>query len=143
MADKFDFDFSELTSLAADLGQVPATAGRFINSAVQVTSGKIAKAARSKVGRRRHFKQAAAGIDYEIKVFQGFGVSVIQSEIGYDKQKTDAAKLGSLVEFGAPGAANALAPGNELQTSLHEQEEDFEVGLSKALLDAERKAGFQ
>lgn len=141
MADKFDFDFSELTSLAADLGQVPATAGRFINSAVQVTSGKIAKAARSKVGRRRHFKQAAAGIDYEIKVEASAAGSSITSEIGYDKAKTDAAKLGNLVEFGAPGAANALAPGNELVTSLQEQEGDFVRGLLKATEDAERKAG--
>ena len=140
MSDGIDLDFSELTSLAADLGKVPENAGPLINSAVQFKSREIKKSAAKKVGRRKHFKQAAQAIDYDLKVFQGFGVSVLQSEIGFDKDKP-AGALGNLTEFGAPGAANALTPGNELVSSLHEQEADFEKGLSKALEDAERKAG--
>lgn len=134
------FDFTELTALAADLGQVPDNAGPFINSAVQFTSKEIVKGAQKKVRKRKHFKQAANAIDYELTVALG-EKSAITSEIGYDKDQSGAAKLGSLIEYGAPGAPNALTPGNELQTSLHEQEDDFEKGLSKALEDAERKAG--
>lgn len=140
MGDGIHVDLSELAQLSADLGTVPETAGSFINSAVQFTSKEVKKSAAKKVGRRRHFKQAAAAIDYEVKTFQGFGASVIQSEIGYDKDKS-AGPLGNLIEFGAPGSGNALTPGNELVTSLHEQEDDFARGLLKATADAERKAG--
>lgn len=140
MSDNIKFDFSELTGLAADLGEVQASAERTIRSAIEYTSVEIKKSAARKVGKRKHFKQAAQAIDYELKSFQGFGVSVLQSEIGFDKDKP-AGALGNLTEFGAPGADNALAPGSELVTSLHEQEGDFVKGLNKALEDAERKAG--
>lgn len=140
MTDGLKLDFSELAQLGADLGKVPETAGPFLNSALQFTSKEVARAAQRKVGKRRHFKQAAAAIDYEVTTFQGFGVSVIQSEIGYDKEKS-AGSLGNLIEFGAPGSLNALTPGNELVTSLHEQEDDFEKGLLRATEDAERKVG--
>ncbi len=132
MSDSVSVDFSELTRLAADLGTMPETAGPFINSAVQSTSRNIKKAAAKKVGKRKHFKQAAAAIDYEIKAVFG---QVIQSEIGFDKDKP-AGPLGNLTEFGAPGAPNALTPGNELQTSLEENQEDFVRGLQQAGEDA-------
>lgn len=132
MSDGMTFDFSELTKLAADLGHVPDTAGPFIRSAVEVTSRKVKDESRKKVRGRKHFKGAARGIDYEIQTVFG---QVIQSEIGYDKE-TDAGKLGNLVEFGAPGAPNALTPGNELQTSLEENEADFVEGLQRAGADA-------
>lgn len=138
MADSMSFDFSELDKLAADLGEVAPTAGPLINSAVQYTSKETVKSAQKKVGRRKHFKQAAQAIDYEVKVVFG---QLIQSEIGYDKDKT-AGPLGNLIEFGAEDSTNSLAPGNELQRALHENEEDFVKGLEKAIEDAEKKAGF-
>lgn len=140
MPDGIDFDFSEVYSLAADLGKVPELADPLIESAVKFTSVRIKRGAAQKVGRRRHFRKAAAAIDFDVKRFRGFGVSIIQSEIGYNRDKK-IAPLGSLVEFGAPGSPNALTPGNELQTTLHEEEADFVKGLSKALEDAEKKAG--
>ena len=70
------------------------------------------------------------------------------SDIGYSKEKPLSKKgkplgnLGNLVEFGAPNGPNGpLAPGNELLTSLNEFDDDFVTGLSKAVEDAERKAG--
>lgn len=131
------FDFSELEKLAADLGEVASTAGPFINSAVQFTSNEVVKASRKKVRRRKHFGQAAPAIDYEITTVFG---QVIQSDIGYNKD-LDPGKLGWLIEYGAPDSPNALTPGNELQRSLHENEDDFVKGLSIALMDAEKKAG--
>lgn len=141
MPDGFDVDFSELNTLAADLGRVPENVGPFLNSAVQFTSIKIKKGAARKVRNRKHFKKAAAAIDYDVKVFRGFGVSVIQSEIGYSKDRPVGA-LGNLIEFGAPGGEpHALTPGNELQSTLQEEQADFVKGLEKALEDAEKKAG--
>lgn len=140
MVDGFGLDFSELTKLAADLGDVPKHVGPNLRSAIEYTSVGVKKATQEKVGKRRHFKQAAAAIDYDIKVDARLTGSSITSEIGYNKGR-GVGKLGNLIEFGAPGAPNALTPGNELQTSLHEQEADFEKGLSRALEDAERRAG--
>jgi len=137
MADGVSFDLSELTKLSADLGEVPKNAGPLINSAIQGTSVNIKKAAQKTVGQRKHFKGGAAGIDYEVKVIFG---QLIQSEIGYNKD-TDAGKLGNLVEFGAPGSTNALAPTSDLANALHKNEGDFEKGLSKALSDAEKRSG--
>lgn len=140
MADGISFDFSELTRLAADLESVPKNIGGFLESAIKFTSVNVKRAASRKVGRRRHFKQAAQAIDFEVKHFSGFGVNIIQSEVGFDKDKP-AGELGNLIEFGAPGSPNALTPGNELQTSLHENEADFMRGVDKAIDDAHRKAG--
>jgi hypothetical protein len=140
MADDFGLDFSELTKLAADLGTVSGKAGPKLRSAIEYTSVAVKKGAQQKVGKRRHWRQAAAAIDYEVKASASVGGSSITSEIGYDKDKP-AGKLGNLVEFGAPGSPNALTPGNELQTALHEQEADFERGLSIAIQQAEREAG--
>lgn len=140
MGDSFELDFSELNKLAADLGTVAGKAGPKLRSAIEYTSVEVKKGAQQKVGRRKHFKQAAAAIDYEVKVSAALSGSSITSEIGYDKGKP-VGKLGNLVEFGAPGSPNALTPGNELQTALHEQEADFEKGLSIAIQQAEREAG--
>ena len=154
-------DTTEIDRLAADLGDVGALAGPFINSAIQYTSKNISEAAQKKVSKRKLFSVAAGAIDYEVAVFRGFGASVLKSEIGYDKDKP-AGALGNLLEFGAPNAkahmlvkrdgkwiavpvpgdrARPVTPGNELATSMKENEDDFEKGLSKALADAEKKAG--
>jgi hypothetical protein len=140
MADGVAFDFSELDRLAADLGTVSTNAGPFINSAVQRTSINVKKAAARKVGARKHFKQAAAAIDYEVKTLQAFGTSQVQAEIGFNKDRP-AGQLGNLTEFGAPGSRNALTPGNELQSALAENQQDFIEGLDKALGDALRGSG--
>lgn len=134
-------DFSQVDQLAADLGEVPRNIGPLINSAVQVTSVKVKKRAARTAGRRKGLGVAAQAIDYEVKTFQGFGASVIQSEIGYDKDKT-AGALGNLIEFGAPDSLNGpLTPTSDLSRALHEEEHDFVIGLDKATEDAERKAG--
>ncbi len=135
------FDFSEVDRLAADLGDVRDKIGPLINSAVQFTSVRIKKAAAKRVGGSKTWGAAAQAIDYEIKTFQGFGASVLQSDIGYDKDKP-AGELGNLREYGAPDSTGGpLTPHNDLAAALHENELDFGRGLAKAAQDAERKAG--
>ena len=139
MADGITFNFDDLDRLAADLESVPKTITPFLVSAVKFTSVRIKRGAAAKVRRRRRFKGGAKAIDFDVKQFKGFGAHVIQSEIGYNKAKGGA--IGNLVEFGAPGATNALAPGNELATTLHEEEADFIRGVERAVDDAHKKAG--
>lgn len=136
MADGISFDFSELNRLAADLGRVADGIEPFLKSALNVSSLKIKRAAQSKVSKRRHFKQAARAITFDVESRRGG----FFSEIGYDKSRGAAALLGNLVEFGAPDSPNALTPGNELQSSLHDNEADFVYGIERAVDDVMRKA---
>ena len=139
MADGITFDFDDLNVLAADLESVPKTITPFLVSALKFTSVRIKKGAAAKVGRRKRFRGGARAIDFDVKHFKGFGAHVIQSEIGYNKEKGGA--IGSLGEFGAPGSPNALTPGNELATTLREEEADFVRGIERAVDDAHKKAG--
>lgn len=138
--DGFTVDNSELDRLAADLDAAADGIEPFLVKALKVTSLNIKKGSARKVGRRRHFRQAAQAINFDIVKFQGFGASVVQSEIGYDKERP-AGALGNLVEFGAPGSPNALTPGSELVSTLHENEADFERGVTAALDDVLKKQG--
>jgi len=131
-----DFNYSELDRLAADLGTVGDNAGPFINSAIQRTSMLIKKDAAK--GLTGQWSGARSAIDYEIKTFQGFGASVIQAEIGYNKSLRGG-PLGNLREFGAP--KNNLAPHNDLKKALEANRDDFENGLTIALDQAHKKAG--
>jgi hypothetical protein len=137
MADGISFDFSELDRLAADLGKVADSIEPFVKSALNVTSLKVKRAAQAKVGRRRHFRQAAGAITFDVEARRGG----FFSDIGYDKRRGAGALLGNLVEYGAPNSANALTPGNELATSLRDHEADFVYGIERAEEDARRKAG--
>lgn len=136
----FDFNFEELDHLQADIESAAEQVEPLLHKALGVTSGKIKRRAARAVGKRRHFRAAAQAIDYDITTFSGFGANVIQSEIGYDKEKT-AGALGNLIEFGAPGSPNTLSPGNELATALHAEEADFVKGVETALDQAMKKAG--
>lgn len=139
MSDSIDFDFSELNSLAADLGKVADNAGPFIRSAVQFTATNVKKDAAKAVGASaKGWKPAAAAIDYDIKAEAGEGGSNLTAEVGYEKSK-GAGPLGSLREFGAPG--KQLAPHNDLANALEANQGDFQKGLETALKDAEKKAG--
>lgn len=136
MAD-IEFDFSEVNAFAADLGDAPAKIGPFVNSAIQFTSRKIQGEARKKVRRgSKAWRAAAVAITYDVTTFQGFGQSVIKSEIGYEKDRR-AGALGNLREYGAPDSPSGpLAPHYDLAASLDEEELDFIRGMEKATEDA-------
>jgi len=134
--DGITVDSSEINLLASDLGNVPSVAGRFIRQAVEVSARRV----------KDDWKEAATGfptipafpysVSYDVSAFSGFGATVVQAEIGPDKEKSQGA-LGNLIEFGSehnePMGLGAAA--------LQHTEEDFERGLEKATRDAERLGG--
>ncbi|MCW2287036.1 hypothetical protein EDF60_1687 [Leucobacter luti] len=132
-------DFSELLSLAADIDEASDKLPKYLGKALGVTSKKVKETAASKVSGRKHFRQAASAIDYELAGYTG-AVSGMSSEIGYNKDKA-AGQLGNLAEFGAPNAGNQLAPGGELQAVLTEHEDDFVAGVERAVADAMGEVG--
>lgn len=136
-----EFDFSELTELAADIESAPGKLPRYLRKAVEVTARNVKDGARERVSRRKGFSQAAGAINYDVEdVSNGLTTGGVDAEIGYNKHWR-AGRLGNLIEFGAPGSTNRLPPGGELQDALHEQRGDFETGIERAVDDALKAAG--
>jgi hypothetical protein len=135
MPDGFTVDFSDLTRLAADLGEVPQDAGENVRKAVTVSARNVKDAWRGKLQGARALPGAARSISYDIKGGRAIRGSVIEAEIGAEN-----GGQGSLVgktEFGSI----KNSPRGYGAAALAETQEDFERGLSRALEDAERRAG--
>lgn len=136
MADGISIDFSEIDTLAAQLANVGPNAGKYINSAVQFTAKKIDKDWEREAKGMLHAPAFPYSITYDVSTFQGFGVSVIQADIGPDKERPQGG-LGNLIEFGSVNnPPQGLGHG-----ALQRNEADFEKGLAMALEDAEHDAG--
>jgi hypothetical protein len=135
MSDAFSIDSSEIDQLAADLGAVPATAGRFLRSAVEVSSRRVKDDWRDESKGLEHAPAFPYSVGYDVTTAHAFGQTVLKSEIGPDKERAQGA-LGNLIEFGSiNNPPQGLGHG-----ALQRNEDDFERGLSKALVDAERAA---
>lgn len=132
----FSIDSTELDILSAQLGEVGANAGKYIRSAVAYTAKNIDKDWETESKGMEHAPAFPYSITYDIATYSGFGVSVIQADIGPDKERNQGA-LGNLLEFGSVNnPPMGLGHG-----ALQRNEADFELGLSKALEDAEHAAG--
>ncbi len=140
MADDFTIDASELHQLAADLGEVPNVAGRYIRQAVEVSARRVKDNWRDETKGIRGAPAAPFAIDYEVKTLQGFGVSVIQAEIGFDKAKNQG-PLGNLIEFEGDKSGGLDSHEGVGEAALERVQDDFEEGLAKATADAEHAAG--
>jgi hypothetical protein len=134
MPDGMTSDFGGIADFARRLEQVAVNAGPYLNSALQKTSGLIKEDARASVraGNKR-WRALPRTIDYEISVFQGFGSTVIQADIGYNRD-FPAAQVGNLREYGSV----KVPPHNDLQIAAEKNRADFEDGINRALEDAER-----
>jgi len=131
-----DFDFSELTQLAADLGKVGDKVGPNINSAIKGTSLGVKKAWQEPLRGSKTLGGLVPALSFDITTGQFFGVSVIKSEIGFDKDKAQG-PLGNISEYGSPtiaGRGYGIA-------ALEANQEDFVRGLEIATRDAEKEAG--
>jgi len=136
MPDGFSTDFSELTQLAADLGDVPDNSGPLINKAITVSSLKVKKSWQEPLQGSRTLPSLPYAVTFDISVGQFFGVSVIKSEIGFDKSRGQGA-LGNISEYGSPtisGRGFGLA-------ALEANQGDFVAGLEIAVEQALKKVG--
>lgn len=139
--DGFTVDTSEVRQLAAGLGAVAATAGRYVHSAVKASATHLKdewrESADGQVGASRYPKS----ITYDIKTAALLGQSVIEAEIGPDKSRRGLqAPLGNLIEFGSAADGGLSSKVGTGAAALERTAEDFERGLSKALEDAENAA---
>lgn len=138
MAGGIEFDFTDLTRLAAQLGEVPDNAGENIRKAITVTSINVKKSWQSKIASSGSAPGGAASIGFDIGAnarLLGRGSNEITSVIG-----AAIGGAGSLVFINEYGALST-APKGSGAASLAENQADFVEGLSKALEDAERESG--
>ena len=133
MADRFEVDTSELDRLAADLGEIPDSAGVLVRKAVEVTARNVRDHWRDAASGFRHAPAYPSSITYDLSSFSGFGATVLQAEIGPDKERRQGA-LGNLIEYGSVNNP----PQGQGQAALEANVDDFEKGLNMALETAER-----
>lgn len=135
MPDGFEVDFSDLDLLAADLGDVPSNVGPNVLKAVEVSARNIKNSWRDKLKGARALPGAARSISYTVKGSASGAGSQVNAEIGATNRGQ-----GSLVGKTEFGSVNN-GPKGYGTAALAETQEDFERGLSRALEDAERRAG--
>lgn len=121
-----DFDFSELNTLAADIGAAKVELIPNVRKAVEVTARNIKDDWRdnAKKANRGHAKRYPSAIDYDMQLDAD---GVIGAEIG--------PKLGGQGSLGfledAPGGIRS-APQRNVDKALRANMSDFEKGLLKA-----------
>ncbi|MFN4000870.1 hypothetical protein [Microcella sp.] len=132
-----EFDFSQLDQMSANLDDAPTVAGPYLRKAVEVSARTLKDKWAAKLEGEPRMKHAHRSITYDISVFRGFGVSILEAEVGAERGRLQA-PLVVINEFGAPG--NNTAPRGYGSGALQETEPDFERGLSKALEDGTAEA---
>jgi hypothetical protein len=90
-----EFDASEVTQLAADLGKIPGRMVAPMVAAVTKSANSLEKAMRADAGGIGHAPHFPNSITSEVKV----RVGQIEAEVGPDKGRTQGA-LGNILYFG-------------------------------------------
>lgn len=125
-------DFSELTRLSINLGEVAANAGENVVKAFKVTSIKTKESWQEPLKGSATLPHLPYAIDFDI-TSDG---RTIESEIGFNKSKRQG-PLGSISEYGTP-----TIPGRGYGIkALEDNQADFVRGLDIALEQAEKEAG--
>lgn len=118
-----DFDFSDLTKLAADLGEVARSARPNVRKATQVTAQKVRDSWREKLAGSATLPGLPAALSYDIESNAGG----VEAEVGFDKQGQ-----GNLGVFSEYGSVNNAPRGFGL-ASLEENQADFVKGILMAV----------
>lgn len=119
-------DFSELSSLAADLTHLPDTVNPFVEKAIEVTARNV-KEDWQQAANRTGLAGYASDVDYDIKAATGS----IGAEIG--PTPGDSGSFGFVEEGGGNVRS---APQHAGRDALRANEDDFVRGLEIAVFDA-------
>lgn len=137
MPDGVQVDASQLNVLAADLGKVPETSGRYYRSAIEVSARKTRDTARQNATGMAHAPAFPASITYDVEGSGNRGTgSQLRADIGPDKDRPQGA-LGNLIEFGSINNP----PQGIMHGALQENQADFEYGIDRATNDALKALG--
>jgi hypothetical protein len=137
MADSFSLDDSELRSLAADLAEVASSAGAYVRDAVNESSLNIKTDWRERATGMKGLPHYPKTISYTFSGFQGFGATVLRSDIGPTKRGQG--NLGAIIEYGSP-SFTARGYGD---AALAGEQGNYVELLDQALKNAEAVLTFQ
>ena len=119
------FDFSELSKLAADLGEVPAKVQRNVRTAVEVTARHVKDDWRKPLSQSEYVPRGAYAVSYDVTS----GPQGVAAEIGPVTGGPGA--LVGMLEYGTP----TTPPTGYGHAALQKNEEDFIKGLAIAAGD--------
>jgi hypothetical protein len=119
------FDFSELSKLAADLGEVPAKVTANAKKAVEVTSRHVKDDWREPLSQSESVPRGAQSVSYDISV----GSEGITGEVG--PVTGGPGSLVGMLEYGTP----TTPPTGYGHAALQKNEADFIRGLEIAAGD--------
>jgi hypothetical protein len=119
------FDFSELSKLAADLGEVPAKVTANAKKAVEVTARHVKDDWRDPLKQSERIPRGAQSVSYDV----GVGPDGITAEIGPEVGGPGA--LVGMLEYGTP----TTPPTGYGHGALQKNEADFIKGLEIAAGD--------
>lgn len=120
-----DFDFSDITKLAADLGAVSSETQPNVRKAVEVTARKVKDSWRNKLRGSGYLPGLPRVVSYDIEQPGG----AVEAEVGFTKHSGQG-DLGNVSEFGVPGRTGPRGFG---LASLKENEDDFVKGIGLAV----------
>lgn len=125
-----DFDFSDLTKLAADLRKAPPKAIPNIVQAVEVTARHVKDDWRKPLEGSEYVPGGARSVSYELKGGASLRASAISAEIG--PVVGGPGSLVGMLEYGTPNTG----PRGFGSEALRKNQDDFERGILKAAEDA-------
>lgn len=117
------FDTSELSALAADLGDVPAKVRTNVRKAVEVTARNVKDSWKEPLSGSQSVPGGARSISYDITS----GVEGVTAEIGPEIGGPGA--LVGMLEYGTPTSG----PTGYGHAALQQNEDDFQKGLEIAI----------
>lgn len=132
MGDGVTINFSEIQTLAADLGDAPRDAGKRIRQATEISARNVKDAWAQKLTGENGLPHAPRSITYDLIAQPGDAQSTISAEIGPETGRLQA-PIVVVMEFGAPG--NNTPPRGYGAGALAETAEDFEKGLTLAVAE--------
>jgi hypothetical protein len=124
------FDYSELSKLAADLGEIPAKTHANVRKAIEVTARHVKDDWRDPLSQSEMIPRGAFTVSYDIAT-DSEGVT---AEIGPTVRGKGSHWLGGLIgtlEYGTP----TTPPTGYGHAALQKNEDDFEKGLAEAVKD--------
>lgn len=136
MADGITFDFSDVTQLVGQLEDVGHNAGKYVRDAVDKSSLAIKKDWQERATGMKGLAQYPGHIGYDFAAFQGFGSTVLRTDIGPSKRGQG--NLGAIIENGAPH----FSPRGHGKAALAAESPHFEELLDQALRNAEHALTF-
>lgn len=132
MADGISVDFTDIQTLAADLGNAPRDAGKRIRQATEISARNVKDKWAEKLTGENGLPHAPRSITYDLIAQPGDEQSTISAEIGPETGRLQA-PIVVVMEFGAPG--NNTPPRGYGAGALYETVDDYEKGLTMAVAE--------